>query len=381
MDLNLTNKILITCARGIRPFLESEVASLGYTIDSSHDTGVVITAPFLETYKLNLRLRTAYNVLFLLGEFKCANPDDLYSEAYQVEWENIIPQDEYITVVSQVDNPTIKNSMFANQKLKDAIVDRMVKITGRRPNAGPDRKNIVINLYWKNKKAWIYLNTSGVKLADRGYRKIPLEAPMQETLASAVLLASGYDGSGHFINPMCGSGTLAIEAALLALGKAPGLLRSNYALKHLKDFDSDHWQDLRKEALKLARKKTDLRIIATDRSNKAVDAAMKNAKTAGVDHLIEFKACDFRDTDVPAGKGIVMLNPEYGERMGAGAMAKLADTYKGIGDFFKKKCAGYTGYIFTGNLDLSKKVGLAAKKRIPFYNGDIECRLLEYEIY
>ncbi|MGB3112468.1 MAG: class I SAM-dependent RNA methyltransferase, partial [Candidatus Omnitrophota bacterium] len=116
-----------------------------------------------------------------------------------------------------------------------------------------------------------------------------------------------------------------------------------------------------------------------DISNKAIDAAMKNAKTAGVDHLIEFKVCDFRDTDIPAGKGMVMLNPEYGERMGA--ESKLANTYKKIGDFFKKKCNGYTGYIFTGNFDLSKKVGLHAKKRIPFYNGDIECRLLEYDIY
>ncbi|MGB2599249.1 MAG: class I SAM-dependent RNA methyltransferase [Candidatus Omnitrophota bacterium] len=379
MDLNRTNKILITCARGISPFLEAEVGSLGYSIESSHDTGVVITAQFLETYKLNIELRTAYNVLFLLEEFKCVNSDDLYGEAYQVEWENIIPPDEYISVVSQVDNPTIKNSMFANQKLKDAIVDRMIKITGKRPNAGPDRKNIVINLYWKNKKAWIYINTSGTKLADRGYRKIPLEAPMQETLASAVILAAGYTGNSHFINPMCGSGTLAIEAALIALNKAPGLLRSNYALKHLKDFDSERWQALRKETLNLARKKTDFRIIATDISNKAIDAAMKDAKTAGVDHLIEFKVCDFRDTDIPAGKGMVMLNPEYGERMGA--ESKLANTYKEIGDFFKKKCNGYTGYIFTGNFDLSKKVGLHAKKRIPFYNGDIECRLLEYDIY
>jgi putative N6-adenine-specific DNA methylase len=339
----------------------------------------VTTAKFLETYKLNLELRTAYNVLFLLEEFKCANPDDLYGEAYAIEWENIIPPEEYISVVSQVDNPTIKNSMFANQKIKDAVVDRLVRITGKRPNAGPDRKNIVINLYWKNKKAWIYLNTSGTKLADRGYRKIPLEAPMQETLASAVILAAGYTGSCHFINPMCGSGTLAIEAALIALNKAPGLLRSNYGLKHLMDFDNKYWQALRKETLALARKKTDFRIIATDISNKAVAAAMKNAKTAGVDHLIEFKACDFADTAIPAGKGIVVLNPEYGERMGSAA--KLADTYKGIGDFFKKKCTGYTGYIFTGNPALSKKVGLEAKKRIPFYNGDIECRLLEYDIY
>ena len=379
MDLDRTSKILITCARGISPFLEAEARALGCSVRSAHDTGIVITAKYRQTYALNLKLRTAYNVLFLLEEFKCAGPDDLYNETYAIEWENIIPTDEYISVVSQVDNPTIKNSMFANQKLKDAVCDRLVKMKGKRPNAGPDRKNVVINLYWKNKKAWIYLNTSGVKLADRGYRKIPLEAPMQETLASAVVLATGYNGGGHFINPMCGSGTLAIEAALVALNKAPGLLRSNYGFKPLMGFESGYWQGLRKEALGLARKRTDFRIIATDRSNKAVDAAMKNAKTAGVDHLIEFKVCDFADTTVPSGKGTVVLNPEYGERMGAAT--KLEATYAGIGDFFKKKCAGYKGYVFTGNPDLARKVGLQAKKRVPFFNGDIECRLLEYDVY
>ena len=379
MDLNCTNKILITCARGISPFLEEEIRSLGFGVESSHDTGVVIQARFIDTYKLNLELRTAFNVLFLLKEFRCVSPEDLYNKTYQMQWDDIIPENEYISVVSQVSNPKIKNSMFANQKLKDAIVDRLVKQTGSRPNSGPDRRNIVINLYWKNDRAWLYLNTSGTKLADRGYRKIPLDAPMQETLASSILLAAGYSGTENMVNPMCGSGTIAIEAALISLNKAPGLLRSNYGFMHLKDHDKKYWQDLRKEALGRARKKTDIRIIATDRSNTAVAAAMKNAKTAGVDHLIEFSACDFTETAVPEGKGIVMLNPEYGERMGSAE--KLADTYKGIGDFFKQKCGGYTGYIFTGNLPLSKKVGLAAKKRIPFYNGDIECRLLEYDIY
>ena len=255
MDHTYTSKVLITCARGISPFLEDEVKSLGFTLESAHDTGVVIRATLLETYKLNLELRTAFNVLFLLKEFRCVSPDDLYSKAHQMQWEDIIPENEYISVVSQVSNPKIKNSMFANQKLKDAIVDRMTKKTGSRPDSGPDRRNIVINLYWKNDKAWIYLNTSGTKLADRGYRKIPLEAPMQETLASTLLLAAEYTGAGNLVNPMCGSGTIAIEAALIALNKAPGLLHSNYGFMHLKDHDKEYWQNLRKEALSRSRKK------------------------------------------------------------------------------------------------------------------------------
>jgi putative N6-adenine-specific DNA methylase len=255
----------------------------------------------------------------------------------------------------------------------------MIKKTGSRPNSGPNRRNIVINLYWKKDKAWIYLNTSGTKLADRGYRKIPLKAPMQETLAAAVLLASGYTGQENLVNPMCGSGTIAIEGALIALNKAPGLLHSNYGLMHLKNFDKEYWGKLRKEALSSAAKKIPGRIIATDNSEKAIDAAIKNAKTCGVDHLIDFRVCDFKDTEIPAGKGKVILNPEYGIRMGK--LEKLSEKYMEIGDFFKQKCRDYSGFIFTGNLDLAKKVGLKTNQRVPFYSGDIECRLLRYDIY
>jgi putative N6-adenine-specific DNA methylase len=379
MKLEHKSKVLITCSRGISPFLQKEIKLLGFDIVSSHETGVVIETRFVDTYKLNLELRTAFNVLFLLEEFKCPSPDELYRHASKLEWEKIIPKNEYISVVSQVSNQKIKNSMFANQKLKDAIVDRMIKKTGDRPNSGPERRNIVINLYWKNDNAWIYVNTSGPKLADRGYRKIPLTAPMQETLAAAVLLAAGYDGSENLVNPMCGSGTIAIEAALIALNKAPGLLRPNYGFTHLKNYDKDYWQKMRKDRLTLCNKKLEKPIIATDIDKKAVDAAIKNATTAGVEHLIDFRVSDFRLTEIPEGSGKIILNPEYGERMGK--VEELASTYKEIGDFFKKSCPGYTGYIFTGNVDLSKKVGLSAKKRVPFFSGDIDCRLLEYEIY
>jgi putative N6-adenine-specific DNA methylase len=208
---------------------------------------------------------------------------------------------------------------------------------------------------------------------------IPLKAPMQETLAASVDLATGWVGSGNFINPMCGSGTLAIEAALIALGRAPGLLRSNYGFMYLKDFNESMWKTLRRKIRAEAKDRLDGRIIATDISQQAVEAAKKNAMTAGVDRFIEFGVCDFSETPVPSGGGVVMLNPEYGERLGE--EDRLKETYKIIGDFFKKKCQGYKGYVFTGNLDLAKKVGLRTNRRIPFFNGPIECRLLEYELY
>ncbi len=184
--------------------------------------------------------------------------------------------------------------------------------------------------------------------------------------------------------PMCGSGTLPIEAALIASNRVPGLIRSNYSFMHTKLYDEAAWKQMRADALKQSKKrgKTELkpeRIIATDIDASIVEAAKRNAMTAGVDHLIEFAACDFAETEIPQGKGIVVLNPEYGMRLGE--LTELEATYKRIGDFFKQKCAGYTGYIFTGNSQLGKKVGLRTSRKIPFWNADIECRLLKYELY
>jgi putative N6-adenine-specific DNA methylase len=225
----------------------------------------------------------------------------------------------------------------------------------------------------------VYLDTSGESLSRRGYRKIPLSAPMQETLAAAVVLATGWTGDGSFVNPMCGSGTLAIEAALIALVRAPGLLRGNFGLMHVPGYNEGLWQGLREEARKRSKKELSGRIIATDIDPAAVEAAKKNAATAGVDHLIEFSVCDFAETPLPEGGGVVVMNPEYGERMGE--ETALVPVYKGIGDFLKQKCGGYTGYVFTGSPALAKKVSLKPKRSIPFWNSGIECRLLEFDLY
>ena len=201
---------------------------------------------------------------------------------------------------------------------------------------------------------------------------------MQETLAAAVVLAAGWTGSGNFINPMCGSGTLAIEAALVAMNRAPGLLRDNFGFMHVPGFNRERWQELREQAKQRARKAFPGRIIATDIESLSIEAARKNATTAGVERLIEFAGCDFRETPLP-GSGMIVMNPPYGERMGE--LARLEELYKGIGDFFKQKCTGYLAYVFTGNPGVAKKVSLKPKRSLVFFNSGIECRLLEYELY
>ncbi len=373
------SKILITCAKGIPPFLKRELHDLNFPVCSELAAGVETEGVIDDAPLLNLFLRTGHRVLFPVKEFKANNADDLYRALSGVAWEDVIPEDGYLCVTSSVENETIRDTRFASLKCKDAIVDRIKKTRGKRPDSGPGRARSVVHLYWKNERCIVYLDTSGESLSRRGYRKIPLVAPMQETLAAAVVLASGWNGEGNFINPMCGSGTLAIEAALIGLNRAPGLLRTNFGFMHLKGFNESYWNEVREKAKKNTQKSISGRIIATDSSPEAVDAAKKNAATAGVEHLIEFGVCDYTGTPLPEEGGVIVMNPAYGERMGE--TARLEETYKGIGDFFKQKCRGYTGYVFTGNPGLAKKVGLKPKRSIPFFNSEIECRLLEYELY
>jgi len=376
------NKILITCPKGVSPYLKAEIAALGFPVTAETATAIQTQGTLADTMVLNLHLRTAQRVLYHLETRQAGTPGELYGRINSLPWEDIIHDSGragYVCVTSTVDSSLINDTRFVNMKVKDAIVDRIRDKMGQRPDSGPEKDKSVVHVYWKNDSVEVYLDTSGERLARRGYRKIPLQAPMQETLAAAVILATGWNGEGAFVNPMCGSGTLAIEAALLALNRAPGLLRSNYGFMYIKEFPDELWQEMRKKTRATADKKKPLKIIATDINRTAVLAARQNAQTAGVDHLIEFNVCSYERTALPAGGGVVVLNPPYGERMGD--IRKLESLYSGIGDYFKKSGGGYRGCIFTGNLDLAKKVGLRSQRRIIFYNSEIECRLLTYELY
>ncbi len=372
------SRILITCAKGIPPLLAEELRELGFPVLSQHLSGVETEGSLAETLGLNLHIRTGHRVLLQLKELTASNADALYQELLSIPWEEYLPADGYLCVTSSVENETIRDARFASLKCKDAIVDRIKQKTGRRPDSGPLRDRSVVHLFWKDDRAIVYLDTSGEPLSRRGYRKIPLAAPMQETLAAAVVLSTGWTGSGNFINPLCGSGTLAIEAALLAYKRAPGLLRSNFGFMHLRGFDQRGWDELRLAAERRLTPPATARIIATDIEPRAVEAARKNAAAAGVERAIEFSQCDFRRTTLP-GSGIIVMNPPYGERMGD--LAALEVLYRDIGDFLKQECTGYQAYLFTGNPSLAKRVSLKPTRSLPFHNSGIECRLLEYELY
>ncbi len=377
---NTPNKVIITCNKRLSPYLQQEVKELGFDIVRAFPTGVELKVSINDTIKLNLNLRTASQILYSLKEFTSNNPTELYEQLSQIAWEELIQFDGYFSVSSNVDNETISTPLFANVKVKDAIVDRIKEKKGMRPNSGPDNNKAVVHLYWKDDRAEIFIDTSGETLAKHGYRKIPGKAPMLEALAASTIMASKWDGNAPFVNPMCGSGTLAIEAALIATNRKPGLLRMNYSFMHFIGYDETVFFQERRLLKDQINKKAAPQIIASDISEEAINVSKMNARTAGVEQLISFEVCDFAETHVPKEEGgVILFNPEYGERLGT--HSKLEITYKRMGDFMKQECKGYRGYIFTGNPDLAKKIGLRASRRIEFYNGKLDCRLLEYELY
>ena len=375
-----TSRIIVTCSNRLSAYLQQEIIELGFKPVRLFKTGVELEGSLLDCIKLNLNLRCASQVLFSLKEFRALNATDVYNNLLEYEWENLIAAEGYFSISSNVSNETITNNLFANVKVKDAIADRFRNKTGSRPDSGPELNGVVVHLYWKDELAEIFLDTSGETLSKHGYRKIPGKAPMLESLAAATILAGKWDKLSPFINPMCGSGTLAIEAAMMATNRRPGLYRNNYSFRHVVGYEEKFYDA---EFSALEKQVTDvkaLKIIATDISEDAISISKVNAGIAGVEELIDFAVCDFEETRIIENEtGVVYLNPEYGDRMGV--EDELEKTYKRMGDFFKQKCKGYTGYIFTGNLELAKKIGLKAKRRMEFYTSTIDCRLFEYELY
>ncbi len=374
------SRIVITCSKRLSPYLEAEVRDLGFDLERVFATGVELFGTVNDCIRLNLNLRCASQVHYSLLEFTAKNADELYRILSEYAWENVIAKEGYFSVTCNVDNPTINNTMFVNVKVKDAIVDRIRGKTSRRPDSGSDLSGAVVYLFWKEDRAEVFVDTSGETLSKHGYRKIPGKAPMLEALAAGTLLASRWDRKSPFVNPMCGSGTVAIEAALMATNRRPGLFRKNYSYMHFLGYDDSIHKKEMEELESRITEEPGLIIIASDNRADAISISKVNAGIAGVENLITFQVCDFEKTNLPnGGPGVIYFNPEYGERLGE--ISALENTYAAIGDFLKKKCQGYMGYVFTANLELAKKIGLKASRRIEFYTAKLDCRLLEFEMY
>ena len=412
--------IIISCAKQLSHWTEIEVRKMGYKPVEVTENTVVVRGDVRDVMRLNLKLRTAHRVLVPLLRTTVRNIKDLYQAVNSIDWENLIEADGYFSVSSIVHNYTIRDTRIPSLYTKDAIVDRMREKCQRRPDAGGENIGAAVFVYWERNEAIIYLDTSGEPLSKRGYRKIPGSAPMQETLAAACIMATKWKGDTPFLSPMCGSGTPAIEAAMISMNRAPGSLKGHFAFQSLKDYTriipgesapnvaprqktgaspEQIWKEIVLEAKNAERTEGLPRIIATDISPEAVENAHSNAIAAGVAPYIEFKACDFGDTPIPevgedkrqetgdeSGKderqetrtlGTIFFNPEYGIRLGD--PKELAPIYERIGTFMNDKCKGWTGALLTGSPELSHLVNLYYCTRIPFFNGPIDCRLFIYE--
>ena len=398
--------IIISCAKALSRWTEQEVVAMGYKPIEVTENTVVVRGAMRDVFRLNLRLRTAHRVLVPLLRTTCYNIRDLYEAVFSIDWENLLDADGYFSVSSITHNRTIRDTRIPSLYTKDAIADRMRERCQQRPDSGGENIGAAVFLYWERDEAIIYLDTSGEPLSKRGYRHIPGSAPMQETLAASCLMGMGWKGDKPFLSPMCGSGTPAIEAAMIAMNKAPGSLKGHFAFQSIKGYNriipgekaptvaprqtagatpEQIWKEMVLEAKKEERRDNLPRIIATDISPEAVDNAQTNAITAGVAEFIEFHACDFAETPVPEvsapppgeTKGCVFFNPEYGIRLGD--PEELKPIYARIGTFMNEKCRGWTGALITGNPDLAAQVNLYYRNRIPFFNGPIDCRLFIYE--
>ena len=308
---NTTNKIIITCSNRLSVFLQQEMVELGFTPIRIFKTGVELKGTLTDCIKLNLNLRCASQILFSIYEFNAGNAQELYKAVLAFEWENIIASDGYFSITSNVNNDTINNSLFANVTVKDAIADRFRDKTGKRPNAGPELDKTVIHLYWQESAVEIFIDTSGETLSKHGYRKIPGKAPMLEALAAATLLATKWDRQSPFVNPMCGSSTLAIEAALLATNRRPGLYRTNYAFMHILEYKAEMYQQQRQRLDEIIVTVPELIIIATDISADAINISKINAGAAGVADIIEFAIGDFEATNIPEDKNGIIYGMQF----------------------------------------------------------------------
>lgn len=321
--------IIISCAKELSRWTEIEVLNLGYKPIEVTENTVVIRGSMRDVMKLNLRLRTAHRVLVPLLRTRCRNIRDLYESALSIDWENLIEVDGYFSVSSIVHNNTIRDTRLPSLYTKDAIADRMRERCHRRPDSGGENIGSAVFVYWERDEVIIYLDTSGEPLSKRGYRKIPGSAPMQETLAAACIMAMRWNKKDPFLSPMCGSGTPAIEAAMMAMNRAPGTLKGHFAFQSVKGYNriipgeiaqrvaprqragatpEQIWKEIVLEA-KDEENVTDMpRIIATDISPDAVENAHSNAIAAGVAPYIEFKACDFADSPIPDKNGCVFFS-------------------------------------------------------------------------
>jgi putative N6-adenine-specific DNA methylase len=368
-----------TAAKGLEELVAAELAGLGIRQPIVEKGGVRFSGDLADCYRANLWLRTAQRILLPIGEFQCETQELLYERVRELPWMRYLNPDMTLAVNCNLRDSDLKHSGFVALKTKDAIVDAMRDRCGRRPSVDTRDPDLSVNVHLARNRCTVSLDTSGAGLDKRGYRLDRKEAPLRETLAAAIVELSGWDGTVPLVDPMCGSGTIPIEAALKASCRPPGLTRPSFGFQRWPEFEPAVWQGLIDEARALCRGSLQAPVAGSDASAGAIRSACQNASRAGVERLIDFRVDELSRCNPPAQKGVLVFNPPYGVRLGE--EEALKPLYREIGDVMKRRFSGYTAYLLTGSPELAKHVGLKASRRIVLFNGPIECRLLRYELY
>ncbi len=376
-DIKDLSSYKATVARGMEELLCEELELIGAT-HIKIDRGVVAFQGSREIlYRANLRLRTAMRILMPLFTFKAHNEDRFYYNIMDFPWENLYGLNDTFAIDSASRSRYFKHSLYVSQLTKDAIADRFRKMSGQRPSVDTKRPDFRIHVHIDDDQCTVSLDSSGEPLYKRGYRKVQSQAPLKETLAAALIMFTGWDGTGTFIDPMCGSGTIPLEAALIAMNRAPGIYRHHFGFMNWSDYDEDLYNSVRKSLREEERSFTGT-IIGRDSDDEVIGAARKNSMTAGMDTHIQWEQMDFtRSTPPDTDPGILLMNPPYDERI------ELDDQdafYKQLGDVLKQKYPGYDAWVFSGALKAMRKIGLKPDKKIPLFNGAIESNLCHYKM-
>jgi putative N6-adenine-specific DNA methylase len=371
-DLTITVKTLY----GFEDILTEELGELGYTNVEKGNRSVQLKGQWKDVYRINYLSRLSISVLVEIESFYIHNEEDLYKQAKKIDWTSYFDVDKTFSVKGAVFSRIFNHTNFPFLVVKDAIVDTFRDKVGERPNVELKSPQVVIDVYIAEKKVVLSLNTSGVPLFQRGYRQQTGEAPMNEVLAAGLLRLSGWDRKSALVDPMCGSGTIAIEAALWAADIPSMIERNHFAFRNFKTFDADAWDEVRAEGNDRP-VKLDFPIIAADEDAGMIRKVQRNSRVAPIGKMIEFVTSEFKDMDPPEGGGTLIMNPPYGERMGD----EMIEFYEEIGDTFKQKYAGYECWIISSNLDAIKRVGLKPNAKVKVFNGSLECSFRKFDIF
>jgi putative N6-adenine-specific DNA methylase len=376
-DLN-AETFFAPCPRGLEAPLAAELAALGAAHVTPTDGGVAFAGPLDLAYRANLESRLASRILWRVAHGACRNEDDLYALAGALEWERHFHVDRSLRVDVTAARSPLASLEFATLRVKDAVCDRFRAVSGVRPSVDKQRPDVRVHAFLAARAPTLYLDTSGEPLFKRGYRRDADAAPLRENLAAGLIALSGWTPGTPLLDPMCGSGTIAIEAALIAADRAPGLTRT-FGFQKLAWYDGPAWQRIRQRAHDRVRAAPGApTIYASDVDPRVVELCRRNAAAAGVADRVAVETGDALQRVAPAPAGLVISNPPYGVRLGSDAA--LTALYPRLGDALKQRFTGWTACLFSGDPRLPKLIGLKPSRRTPLYNGAIECRLYRFEI-